>query len=131
MKLTPEERLEHQKASSKKWYEKTKEIRRQYGRDYYAARKDDKALWCGNARKHNYGLTNEEWEKKFEAQGRACACCGSKEPNGNKGRWATDHNHSTGKVRDILCNPCNSGLGYFKESVEKLLKAVAYLEKHQ
>jgi len=38
-----------------------------------------------------------------------------------------DHDHKTGKVRGLLCNGCNRGLGLLKE--ENLLSAIQYLEQ--
>ena len=40
---------------------------------------------------------------------------------------AIDHNHTTGKVRGILCNGCNSSLGMLKENPEIINQAIAYL----
>lgn len=56
-----------------------------------------------------YGITLIEWNAMFERQGRCCARCQRTEPTA-KG-WATDHDHSTGAVRGILCHPCNHLLG--------------------
>ena len=41
---------------------------------------------------------------------------------------AIDHDHATGKIRGLLCNACNKGLGLFTDSIEKLNKARKYLE---
>jgi hypothetical protein len=41
-----------------------------------------------------------------------------------------DHDHLEHKVRSLLCNDCNSGLGFFKESEELMLKAIEYLKAH-
>ena len=41
-----------------------------------------------------------------------------------------DHSHDNGAVRGILCFNCNGGLGQFKDSIESLLNAVAYLRTH-
>jgi len=44
---------------------------------------------------------------------------------------AVDHNHSTGKIRSLLCQGCNHGIGHFKESITLLKRAIKYLEVHQ
>lgn len=38
-----------------------------------------------------------------------------------------DHCHISGKVRGILCNECNRGLGYFHDNKESLMNAAQYL----
>lgn len=40
-----------------------------------------------------------------------------------------DHNHTTGKIRGLLCRECNFSLGLLQESKERLQKAISYLEK--
>ena len=39
-----------------------------------------------------------------------------------------DHDHSTGKFRDWLCDSCNTGLGRFDDKITLLEKAIEYLE---
>ena len=41
-----------------------------------------------------------------------------------------DHDHSTGKARDILCNNCNRAIGYFQEDIDILNNAIKYINKH-
>ncbi len=40
-----------------------------------------------------------------------------------------DHNHSSGKVRGVLCTECNKGLGHFYDSSITLSHAVTYIEE--
>ena len=77
--------------------------------------------------KYTYGITQEEYEAMHATQNGVCALCGR--PS-FRGRLAVDHCHSTGAVRELLCNACNTGLGLFQDSPELLAKAIEYLKKH-
>jgi hypothetical protein len=46
-----------------------------------------------------------------------------------QGKLVVDHCHSTQKVRGLLCNNCNVGLGAFKDNCEFLNEAITYLKK--
>lgn len=80
--------------------------------------------------KQNYGITIEDYDRMFALQNNRCALCGSTESFGRSEHFFVDHNHSTGKIRDLLCNHCNTGLGKFRENIELLEKAIQYLKKH-
>jgi len=60
------------------------------------------------------------------AQGGVCAICG-RVPK----MRCVDHDHDTGRVRAITCGPCNSGMGYFGDSAERLRAAADYLDQHR
>ncbi len=79
--------------------------------------------------KHNYGLSLDEWEAKFAAQGSRCASCGTDDP-GHKHGWHTDHCHATGRVRGITCHGCNLAVGGVKDSVVRAQALVRYLQLH-
>jgi hypothetical protein len=80
-----------------------------------------KELGLRSNRKQKYGLSEREYQALLAEHEYQCAICGSKE------RLCIDHCHTSGKVRGILCNGCNTGLGMFREAIPSLLKAVDYL----
>ena len=85
--------------------------------------------WHGRMRKWNTGVCIEEFEAKFEEQGRRCAIC--KRTDGGGRGWHADHNHVTKKFRGVLCGACNWILGYAKENTETLRAAIGYLDSHR
>jgi hypothetical protein len=78
--------------------------------------------------KMNYGITLEERTKLLERQQHQCAICKT-ELKTQGTHTHTDHCHTTGNVRGILCTNCNRGLGHFKDSVENLRAAIEYLSR--
>jgi len=59
-----------------------------------------------------------------------CEICG-KTVTENKKDLAIDHCHTTGKIRGVLCDSCNLGLGKFKDDLTLLSAAVEYLKKYR
>ena len=39
-----------------------------------------------------------------------------------------DHNHSTGAIRGYVCNDCNTGMGNFKDSIDRLKRAIKWIK---
>lgn len=76
--------------------------------------------------KNRYGIMEFDYDLIAEQQGNVCAICGK--PPTSK-RLDLDHCHTTSKIRGLLCNNCNRGLGHFKDSLELLEKAKQYLAK--
>jgi hypothetical protein len=98
--------------------------RRHKGNEEYKKQRKNRAL------KTRIGITIDEFEAKLKSQNNSCAICFVfLPPEGHKTH--TDHCHTTGKIRDLLCTNCNRGLGHFQDSIEILTKAVQYLEKHR
>lgn len=79
--------------------------------------------------KKAYGLTIAQYESMYRTQNGVCAICSCMNLSGR--RLAVDHDHKTGKIRELLCARCNSAIGYARESTEILNKAIAYIEKHE
>lgn len=85
-----------------------------------------------SALRRNYGITVDEYDEMLYKQNGVCKICGGIETSSNKWgikRLAVDHNHDTGKVRGLLCNNCNRGLGLLKDSTELLSNAIKYLKE--
>jgi len=81
-----------------------------------------------------YGVTLEQYNKMLEAQNGVCAICGQVEKIIDKRvnrtvSLAVDHNHSTGKVRGLLCVKCNSILGLANDNMILLQKSIEYLKQ--
>jgi hypothetical protein len=78
--------------------------------------------------KKKFGLTPDEFLSMWAAQGGRCICGESLVPG--KGGCAIDHDHGTGKIRGLLCNGCNSAIGWCREDVARLRAIIRYLEQH-
>lgn len=79
-----------------------------------------------------YNLTIEQHDEMMLNQGGMCAICDC------EAKLMIDHDHKTGKVRQLLCRSCNALLGRFKDSAERATeaatratKAAEYLKKHK
>lgn len=75
-----------------------------------------------------YNITEAEYMRMYEQQGGLCKICNA---SSEYKRLAVDHSHNTGKVRGLLCENCNRGLGMFKDEIDLLQNAIAYLAKRQ
>jgi len=116
----------YQKLYSKKY--------REDNREYY---KDKKRVWAKENYKYmaaredhlkrKYGITLEMYDTMLAKQHGVCAICFGD----NKGEvLVVDHNHITGKVRGLLCQMCNKGIGSLKtdEGTALLFSAIKYIE---
>jgi hypothetical protein len=75
-----------------------------------------------------YGLTVEQYDAMLIEQNYVCAICNKSEKSSTKGVLFIDHDHKTGKVRGLLCDTCNRGLGYFYDNKLFLHNAIEYLK---
>ena len=73
--------------------------------------------------KKTFGLTPEALDGLIASQGGTCAICDGPPQH-------VDHDHATGKVRGVLCGPCNMGLGQFQDDPTRLERASTYLRRH-
>lgn len=80
--------------------------------------------------KNLYGLEYEDFINMLQSQGHKCKICTCDLNSIDKSKVHVDHSHSTGKVRGILCSACNTAIGLFKENMNSLMNALAYLAGH-
>ncbi len=114
----------------------------EYSREWYLKNKEKKAAQEKARRlanplykrqvhlKNRYNLTLEQFDQMLKSQNNQCLICEEILKPTSHGRHI-DHCHTTGKVRGILCQRCNTGIGKFEENVNLLKKAIAYIEVHQ
>lgn len=69
-----------------------------------------------------YGMTLEEFESIADGQSGKCSLC-DEVPT----KLVVDHDHETGIVRGLICDPCNRGLGAFRDDPIRLKRAIQYL----
>jgi len=75
--------------------------------------------------RRKYHITLEYYEELYKSQSGKCAICGKEYPV-----LCVDHNHDTGKVRDLLCRKCNMVIGYIENNQPVLKNLEEYLKKH-
>lgn len=94
-------------------HESEKKRHREYMRE---RRKNDPDTVRQNWERSVYGASKEELDAA------SCVICGSTR------RLCIDHDHTTKKIRGILCTKCNAGLGMFDDNPARLDAAIRYLK---
>ena len=74
-----------------------------------------------------FNIPYSQYEQMQTAQNNVCAICKEKETCSRQEYLSVDHNHTTGKVRGLLCNSCNRALGYFRDNPVFVENAKNYL----
>jgi len=100
--------LQEELSRQQRWHKRNEEKQRLYRREYNI--------------KKRYDITAEEYDKLFSASP-VCELCGIRESK------HLDHNHKTGKIRGVLCNQCNRGLGMLGDTIESIEDALDYLKE--
>lgn len=90
---------------------------KQWRRDY-----EIKSSKYSNSLYRKLGITRESYYQACEDQDWRCLICKQIPP-----LLVVDHCHTGGHLRGLLCQQCNSGLGFFKDDPERLQAAIEYL----
>jgi hypothetical protein len=144
LRQQPENKQKHQDASRRSYYKKHEEHKErsvskyQANAEHYAAearlrRKLEPGRQAANRLRNLFGFSVETAQiVLYEIKYGNCHICGRSAADSvlKQGRAGLhlDHNHTTGKVRGLLCSTCNTGLGCYKDSTDLLSKAILYLQ---
>jgi len=63
-----------------------------------------------------YGISADDYDFIFAQQRGVCALC-ERKPIENE-VFSVDHEHSTGRIRGIVCQPCNVAIGFFETRID-------------
>lgn len=107
-----------------------------FRKDNNKYRTDCKKCRADHEAAKRYGVTVGEVEALRISQNDCCAICGTHVSDLEHRQHihnplVIDHDHATGKVRGLLCSPCNTGIGQLKENIDILLSAIDYINKHR
>lgn len=127
----PEKKLEYNRAYSTKYQTRAgyKEMKKEYDKVYKSLPHIKEKDW-ENWIKRAYSISVDDYKKLYEDQNGKCAICGNKSNLGRKEKLCVDHNHKTNKVRGLLCDLCNKGIGSLKDDIKNVKAALTYLEKY-
>lgn len=94
--------------------------------------KEDRASYSREwTLQRRFKITGAEFNAMLTKQRGVCAICEQAETHfhksGKRKELSVDHCHDTGAIRGLLCVNCNRGLGYFKDSIDRIFRAAEYL----
>ena len=78
--------------------------------------------------RRTFGITQQEYDRQLAAQGGGCAICGR--PPRPDISLQVDHHHGSGRIRGLLCFPCNNAVGQLREDLANVERLRAYLIDH-
>jgi Recombination endonuclease VII len=113
-------------ASVQRWRNANPERYRAYRRRYLAEHGEEKKRRDREGHlKRKYGVTQNMFEALVAAQLGNCAICGANEDLS----LHVDHDHTTKRVRGLLCGKCNKAIGLLNDDPALMLSAKGYLER--
>ncbi len=109
-----------------------------YGESTMQIRKDNPERareWYRRSLLKKFSISIEEYEEMHRSQDGKCAICKREETRIHLSTnqlylLCVDHDHVSGKNRQLLCHSCNTGIGHFLDNPEFLDSAAEYLRRH-
>jgi hypothetical protein len=98
-----------------------------WARDYKNNTEEGRKLARERHLKDKYNLSLAGYDYIWDQQGGVCRICGGTNKDGR--RLSVDHDHTTNKIRGLLCDPCNRGIGLLGDDPSTLRKAADYIER--
>lgn len=117
------------KQKSKQWREQNRERYRISKSTYKQRLPEAHRMW--NRSRHlrkKYGLTEAAYNRMLAAQNGLCAICAAP-PNGKTLKLYVDHDASTAAIRGLLCQKCNSAIGFLSHNPAIIRRAADYVEQ--
>ena|ERR1700693_4932804 len=136
-KLSKEERREKTNARHRKWMSDNREKMNKYTSNWYSKNPHKKKEYREKRKEYTklrliqikYGLSPKEYKELFNQTNNECPVCNVIfYSNGNGSHACVDHNHTTGKIRGIICRNCNVALGNTKDNPKILRALIEYLK---
>lgn len=113
------------------WKKRNRHRLRKYNRAWYhrrgqtpeRKRRRQLRMWF-HTKKRTYGAGAGEYiVKQRKKQKGRCNICRKRR------KLVLDHCHRTGKFRKLICHTCNSGIGFLKDDLRLLRRAIRHLKE--
>lgn len=125
--------IEKNKATAAKYRDANRERIREKSRQYHH---DNRFTYWVKSLERKFGISYFDYQALSDQQGGVCAICKQPEKQrdyrtGKTRRLPVDHDHTTGKVRGLLCHRCNLVVGLIEERPDIVDNIRAYLDTHR
>lgn len=92
-----------------------------------STKKKDPDYYRNSMLKNKYGITLEQFKQMSTRQDHKCALCFFPASKMRHKALCVDHCHETGRVRGLLCHPCNTLLGRIGDNIEGATRMLEYV----
>lgn len=87
-----------------------------------------KACRIEKLREKKLGITGDEYKSLYKKQRGRCGICERRLYSKRYNAFCVDHEHSTGKIRGLLCHNCNGAIGMLRDCPTTIRRAAKWVE---